>query len=77
MATTFRTVTASGTTKRVPIHVVAIKAAAADEAQLQKVAANSGGLYRNVSSSNEIAAAINYAVQQVRPLRGFRFGDEQ
>lgn len=64
IASTFASVTASGTTRRVPIHVVAIKPAASDETQLRNVAANSGGVYNNVSSSTEVAAAINYAVQR-------------
>lgn len=62
-ASTFTSVTANGTTKRVPIHVLAIKPAADHVAQLQNIATNSGGRYVSVSSANDIAAAINYAVQ--------------
>ena len=63
IATALRTVTAGGVTKRFPVHVVAIKPDAADVAQLQNIATNSGGFYRNVSSANQVAQAINYAVQ--------------
>jgi hypothetical protein len=63
IATALRNVTAGGITKRFPVHVVAIKPDAADVAQLQNIASNSGGTYRNVSSANQIAQAINYAVQ--------------
>ncbi len=63
LATSFRTVTSSGVTKRVPIHVVAIKPIADDETQLRTIASNSGGVYRNVSTSAQVASAINYAVQ--------------
>ena len=62
-AGTFMNVTAGGVTKRVPIHVVAVKPAAADETELQNVATNSGGRYVNATSANDIAASINYAVQ--------------
>jgi hypothetical protein len=63
VATTFQTVTASGTTKRIPIHVLAIKPAASDVTQLQGIASNSGGRYVNVTTAAEIARNINYAVQ--------------
>ncbi len=63
VATTFQTVTASGTTKRIPIHVLAIKPAAGDVTQLQGIATNSGGRYVSVTSAAEIARNINYAVQ--------------
>ncbi|MDQ3488441.1 MAG: PilC/PilY family type IV pilus protein [Acidobacteriota bacterium] len=63
IATSFLNVTASGTTKRVPIHVLAIKPAAGDETQLQGIATKSGGRYVNVTSAAEIARNINYAVQ--------------
>ena len=63
IASTFTTVTAGGTTKRIPIHVLAVKPAAADETQLQSIASNSGGRYVNVTSATEIARHINYAVQ--------------
>jgi hypothetical protein len=63
VASTFMNVTASGVTKRIPIHVIAIKPAAADEPELQTIAANSGGRYTKVTSAAQIAANINYAVQ--------------
>ncbi|HVL70103.1 MAG TPA: hypothetical protein VM364_22780 [Vicinamibacterales bacterium] len=62
-AATFLNVTARGTTKRVPIHVVALKPAAGDETQLRAIATNSGGRYVNATSSVEVARAINHAVQ--------------
>ena len=62
-ASSFLSVTASGTTKRVPIVVVGVKPAAADEAQLQSIATNSGGFYRNVTTVSEVTSAINRAVQ--------------
>jgi hypothetical protein len=63
IATTFQTVTASGTTRRIPIHVLAIKPASGDQTQLQGIATNSGGRYVNVTSAAEMARNINYAVQ--------------
>ncbi|MBA2304324.1 MAG: hypothetical protein H0W08_17060, partial [Acidobacteria bacterium] len=63
IASTFLNVVASGTTKRVPIHVLAIRPAGGDVASLQTIAANSGGRYVNVTSAAQIAANINYAVQ--------------
>lgn len=62
-ATTFMSVTAGGTTKRVPIHVLAVKPIADHETQLRSIAANSGGRYVNVTSASEVARNINYAVQ--------------
>jgi hypothetical protein len=62
-ASTFLSVTASGTTKRVPIVVLGVKPAAADESQLQTIAANSGGFYRSVTTVADVTAAINRAVQ--------------
>jgi hypothetical protein len=62
-ATQLRSMTVNGITKRFPVHVVAIKPVADDVAELQQIATNSGGIYRNVSSANQVAAAINYAVQ--------------
>lgn len=49
--------------RRVQIHVVAIKPASAHEAELQSIATNGGGIYRNVSSASQVTAAIHYAVQ--------------
>jgi hypothetical protein len=62
-ASTFLSVASSGTTKRVPIHVVSVKPVAAEEASLQTIATNSGGTYQKVTTAAEITAAINYAVQ--------------
>jgi hypothetical protein len=62
-ATSFVNVSASGVTKRVPIHVVAIRPRADHEASLQQIASNSGGIYRNVASAQDVAAAVHYAVQ--------------
>jgi len=62
-ASTFAAVSGGGVTKRVQIHVVAIRPDPTHEAQLQSIAANSGGIYRNVTTSAQVTAAINYAVQ--------------
>ena len=62
-ASTFLTVTASSTTKRVPIVVIGVKPATADESQLQSIATNSGGFYNKATSVAEVTAAINRAVQ--------------
>ena len=64
VASTFMSVTAGGVTKRVPIHVLAIRPNGAHEGQLRNIATNSGGRYVSVSSAAEIALNINYAVQQ-------------
>ncbi len=53
----------AATTKRVPIVVVGVKPAAADVAQLQSIATNSGGFYRNVTTVFEVTAAVDRAVQ--------------
>jgi hypothetical protein len=63
VASTFMSVTASGVTMRVPIHVLAIKPAGADVTELQAIAANSGGRYVAVTSAVEVTRQINYAVQ--------------
>jgi hypothetical protein len=63
-AATFLSVSGGGETKRVPVHVVAIKPAAADVTELQSIATASGGLYWSATSSDDVARAINYAVQQ-------------
>jgi hypothetical protein len=63
IASTFAAVTASGTTRRVPIHVIGVKPPAADEAQLNTIATNSGGRYHRATSAAEVARAINVAVQ--------------
>ncbi len=63
-AATFLSVTASGVTHRIPIHVLAINPAAADEAELQSIATSSAGRYQKVTQAAEITRSINYAVQQ-------------
>lgn len=63
VASSFLSVSGGGVTKRVPVYVIGLKPDATHEAQLQTIATNSGGLYRNATSSSEVAAAINYAVQ--------------
>ena len=63
-AKSFLAVSASGLTRHVPIHVVAIKPAAADETQLQSIATASGGLYTAASTVNQVTAAIHFAVQR-------------
>lgn len=62
-ASTFTSVTSAGVTKRVPIHVIAIKPDATHVPQLQNIATNSRGVYRQATTARDIAAAINYAVQ--------------
>ncbi len=62
-ASTFTAVSAGGVTRRVPIHVVAIRPAADHVASLEAIATNSGGIYRTVSDAAGVAAAINYAIQ--------------
>jgi hypothetical protein len=66
-AGTFASVTAgSGSgavTRRVPIVVVGVKPAAADEAQLTSIASASGGTYIRAVSPVDVARAINHAVQ--------------
>ena len=63
-ASQFLSVTGGGVTRRVPIHVIGVKPAAADEAELQTIATNSAGRYQRVTTAAEVARAINYAVQQ-------------
>ena len=46
-----------------PIVVLGMKPATADETQLQTIASNSGGFYHNVTSIAEVTAAVNRAVQ--------------
>ncbi len=63
-AATFLSVTASTVTKRVPIHVLGVKPAAADEAEMQAIATASAGRYQRITHASELTRAINYAVQQ-------------
>ncbi|OFW04003.1 MAG: hypothetical protein A3H96_16310 [Acidobacteria bacterium RIFCSPLOWO2_02_FULL_67_36] len=64
-ASTFLTVASDGVTKRVPIHVLAVKPNLADDTEttLQTIATNSGGVYRRIDTTNDLAAGIDYAVQ--------------
>ena len=62
-AAQFLTVSGGGVTRRVPIHVIGVKPAAADEAEMQAIATASGGRYTKATNSAAVAAAINYAVQ--------------
>ena len=63
IATTFLSVSSSGTTRKVPIHVVGVKPSAADVSQLRNIAANSGGVYTAATTASDVQRAINYAVQ--------------
>ncbi len=63
VASSFTAVAGGGVTRHVPIYVVAVKPAVADEASLRAVAANSGGTYRNATTAADVTAAVNYAVQ--------------
>ena len=63
-ASTFMSVASGGVTKRVPIHVLGLKVPAAEKGELQTVASNSGGLYRDVTTAAEVTRYINHAVQQ-------------
>lgn len=62
-AAQFLTVTASGVTRRVPIHVIGVKPAAADETEMQGIASASGGRYTRATNAAGVAAAINFALQ--------------
>ena len=64
VASSFASVSASGTTRRVPIHVIGVKVTNATEADaLRLVATNSGGSYTPASTAADVAAAVNGAVQ--------------
>jgi hypothetical protein len=62
-AKTFLAVSAAGVTRRVPIHVVAVKPITTEEAQLRSIAGASGGVYTSAQSVKDVTKAINYAVQ--------------
>ena len=62
-AASFTSVTAGGVTKRVPIHVVAIRPHADHVDQLQSIATSSGGSFRQAYSAQDVALAIHLAVQ--------------
>ncbi|HXW07070.1 MAG TPA: hypothetical protein VD833_17685 [Vicinamibacterales bacterium] len=63
-ASSFATVSGGGVTRSVPIYVVGIKPPAADEPELQQIAANSGGAYRRASTAADVTAAVNFALQR-------------
>jgi hypothetical protein len=64
LASTFLNVSASGTTKRVPIHVVGVKVTVPAEADaLRQIATNSGGTYTAAETAADVATAVNRAVQ--------------
>ncbi len=65
---TFLNVKEGSITHRVPIFVIAVAPLAADVAELQLIATNSGGRYFEVSDADEVAFAANYAVQAVHQL---------
>ena len=62
-AALFMSVTGGSVTKRVPIHVIGVKPAAADEPEMQSIASASGGRYTRATNAAAVAAAINHAVQ--------------
>ena len=62
-AAQFLTVTGGGVTRRVPIHVIGVRPAVADEPEMQSIASASGGRYTKATNAAAVAAAINYAVQ--------------
>jgi hypothetical protein len=63
LAGTFASVPAGTGTRRVPIVVIGLAPAAADEAELQAIATASGGQYFRATNAAEAARAMNYAVQ--------------
>ena len=62
-AKSFLSVSASGLTQRIPIHVVGVKTGAADEDQLKSIATESGGVFTVANTADDVAKAINGAVQ--------------
>jgi hypothetical protein len=64
LASSFTSIAVSGVTKRVPIHVIGVKVSATDADALRPIATNSGGTYTAATSPSEVAAAVNFAVQQ-------------
>jgi hypothetical protein len=63
LAGTFAAVSNGSGTRRVPVVVVGVSPAAADEAELQSIAAASGGEYFRATTPGEVARAVSYAVQ--------------
>jgi hypothetical protein len=52
-----------GVIRKVPIVVIGVKPAAADEAELEAIASASGGRYFRATTSDEVALALHSAVQ--------------
>jgi hypothetical protein len=63
LASSFTFVSTGSGNRRVPIIVIGVNPATADEAELQSIATASGGAYFRVSSALEVTRAVNYAVQ--------------
>jgi hypothetical protein len=59
----FAAVSIGGSTRRVPIVVIGVAPAAADEIELRAMATASGGAYFRAASAADVASAVNYAVQ--------------
>jgi hypothetical protein len=62
-AALFRSVSAGGSNRRMPIFVVAVKPLAADEGELQDIAVQSGGRYFKTTTIEEVQRAVNLAIQ--------------
>jgi len=63
MAKSFKSVSASGVDRRIPIHVIGVKTSPADENELKSIASESGGRFTNATDVAEVTASINLAVQ--------------
>jgi hypothetical protein len=63
VAGTFAAVTSGGVTRRVPIVVIGINPDPAHELELMGIAAASGGQYFRATTADEVASAMQYAVQ--------------
>jgi hypothetical protein len=70
VAAGFENITAGGVTKPVPIVVIALGPSPADEPQLQQIAAVSRGNYFPANDADDVAMAVNYAVQSAYRLSG-------
>jgi hypothetical protein len=62
-ASSFKSITGGGVTRRVPIYVIGLGVPAGDETELQNVAANSGGRYFAAADPQTVTRVINLAVQ--------------
>ena len=63
VAGTFAAVSAGGVTRRVPIVVIAVEPNPLDEIELMSIATASGGQYFRATTADEVAAAMQFAVQ--------------